>query len=65
MSWTSWSPPAMTPSHYQIFRQLLRGLRFVPRVLIADKLASYGVAHRRLIPSCGTGVAAILRATEF
>jgi putative transposase len=23
----------------------------VPRVLITDKLASYGVAHRRLIPS--------------
>jgi putative transposase len=35
----------------RFFRRLLRGLRFVPRVLITDKLASYGVAHRGLIPS--------------
>jgi putative transposase len=35
----------------RFFRKLLRGLRCVPRVLITDKLASYGVAHRRLIPS--------------
>jgi hypothetical protein len=33
------------------FRMLLRGLRFVPRIQVTDKLASYGVAHRRLIPS--------------
>jgi putative transposase len=33
----------------RFFRKLLRGLRFVPRVLVTDKLASYGVAHRRLI----------------
>jgi len=26
-------------------------LEYVPRVLVTDKLASYGVAHRRLIPS--------------
>ncbi|MGB8201542.1 MAG: DDE-type integrase/transposase/recombinase, partial [Pseudonocardiaceae bacterium] len=35
----------------RFFRKLLRGLRSVPRVLVTDKLASYGVAHRRLIPS--------------
>jgi putative transposase len=35
----------------RFFRKLLRGLRCVPRVLVTDKLASYGVAHRRLIPS--------------
>jgi putative transposase len=35
----------------RFFRKLLLGLRSVPRVLITDKLASYGVAHRRLIPS--------------
>ncbi len=35
----------------RLFRQLLRGLRFVPRVVVTDKVASYGVAHRRLIPS--------------
>ncbi|MGH3711155.1 MAG: IS6 family transposase [Pseudonocardiaceae bacterium] len=35
----------------RFFRKLLTGSRSVPRVLITDKLASYGVAHRRLIPS--------------
>jgi hypothetical protein len=35
----------------RFFRKLLRGSRSVPRVLITDELASYGVAHRRLIPS--------------
>jgi putative transposase len=32
-------------------RKLLTGLRSMPWVLVTDKLASYGVAHRRLIPS--------------
>jgi putative transposase len=31
-------------------RKLLTRLRSVPRVLVTDKLASYGVAHRRLMP---------------
>ena len=31
----------------RFFRKLLKGLRYVPRVLVTDKLASYGVAHRR------------------
>ncbi len=35
----------------RFFRQLLRGLRFVPRVLVTDKPTSYLVAHRRLISS--------------
>jgi putative transposase len=35
----------------RFFRKLLTGLRFVPRVLVTDKLASYGVAHRRLMRS--------------
>ena len=30
---------------------LLKGLRYVPRVLVTDKLASYQVAHRELLPS--------------
>jgi putative transposase len=34
----------------RFFRKLLTGLAYAPRVLITDKLASYGVAHRRLIP---------------
>jgi putative transposase len=33
------------------FRTLLEGLCYVPRVLITDKLASYGVAHREMLPS--------------
>jgi putative transposase len=35
----------------RFFRTLLTGLEYLPRVMITDKLASYGVAHRRLIPS--------------
>jgi putative transposase len=35
----------------RFFRKLLRGLWSVPRVLVTDKLASYGVAHRRLMGS--------------
>jgi transposase-like protein len=34
----------------RFFRKLLKGLTYVPRVLVTDKLTSYGVAHRRLIP---------------
>jgi putative transposase len=32
----------------RFFRKLLTGWRSVPRVLVTDKLGSYGVAHRRL-----------------
>jgi putative transposase len=35
----------------RFFRKLLTGLRSVPRVLVTDKLASYRVAHRRLMRS--------------
>jgi putative transposase len=35
----------------RFFRKLLTGLRYVPRVLVTDKLASYGVAHRELMAS--------------
>ena len=35
----------------RFFRQLLKGLRYVPRVLVTDKLASYQVAHRVVMPS--------------
>jgi hypothetical protein len=35
----------------RFFRKLLKGLHYVPRVLITDKLASYPVAHRRLMRS--------------
>jgi putative transposase len=35
----------------RFFRTLLKGLRYVPRVIVTDKLASYQVAHRELLPS--------------
>jgi putative transposase len=34
----------------RFFRTLRTGLRSVPRVMVTDKLASDGVAHRRLMP---------------
>ncbi len=35
----------------KFFRKLLKGLAYVPRVLITDKLASYGAAQRDVLPS--------------
>jgi putative transposase len=35
----------------RFFGKLLKGLRYLPRVLVTDKLASYGVAHRELMAS--------------
>ena len=35
----------------EIFRRLLKGLRYVPRVIVTYQLASYQVAHRELVPS--------------
>ncbi|MQP33544.1 IS6 family transposase [Rhodococcus erythropolis] len=35
----------------RFFRKLLKGAEYVPRVIITDKLTSYGVAHRELMPS--------------
>src|SRR4029079_8639747 len=35
----------------RFFRQLLKGLRYVPRVIVTDQLASYQVAARDLLPS--------------
>ena len=34
----------------KFFRKLLNGLRYVPRVIITDKLKSYGVAKREILP---------------
>ena len=34
----------------RFFPKVLTGLEYVPRVLVTDKLASYEVARRRLIP---------------
>jgi putative transposase len=35
----------------KFFRKLLKGLTYVPRVIITDKLASYGAAKREILPS--------------
>jgi putative transposase len=35
----------------RLFRKLLKGLRYVPGVLVTEKLASYGVAHGERMPS--------------
>jgi len=35
----------------KFLRKLLKRLRYVPRVLITDKLASYGAAKRAVLPS--------------
>jgi putative transposase len=34
----------------RFFRKLLRGLRYVPRVIVTDKLRSYGAAKREILP---------------
>ena len=35
----------------RFFRRLLKGLRYVPRVIITDKLGSYAAAKKELLPS--------------
>jgi putative transposase len=40
-----------TKAATRFFRKLLTGLEYMPRVLVTDKLARSGAAHRRLIPS--------------
>jgi putative transposase len=35
----------------RFFKRLLVGLQYVPRVIVTDKLRSYGVAQRRLLPN--------------
>ena len=47
-------PGAVTPKHVgakKFFRRLLTGRRYVPRVLVTDKHASYGPAHSVVMPS--------------
>jgi putative transposase len=34
----------------KFFRKLLKGLMYVPRVIVTDKLKSYGAAERELLP---------------
>jgi putative transposase len=35
----------------RFFRKLLKGLRYVPRVIVTDKLKSYAVAQGEILPS--------------
>ena len=37
----------------KFFRKLLKGLTYVPRVVITDKLPSYGVSKREILPRVG------------
>jgi len=34
----------------KFFRKLLKGLTYVPRVIVTDKLKSYGAAKREILP---------------
>ena len=34
----------------KFFRKLLKGLMYVPRVIVTDKLKSYGAAKREILP---------------
>jgi putative transposase len=40
-----------TAAAVRFFRELLKQLAYVPRVIVTDKLRSYGAAHRTVMPS--------------
>lgn len=44
----------------RFFRKLLKGLRYAPRVIATDKLASYRAAHAEIMPMVGISIAKIL-----
>jgi len=37
----------------RFFRKLLKGLHYVPRLIVTDRLGSYGAARRECLPSVG------------
>ena len=39
-----------TKAARRFFRKLLRGLQYAPRVIVTDKLKSYGAAKRKVLP---------------
>jgi DDE domain len=49
-STSSFRPDATAKVAKRFFRRLLKGLQYVPRVIVTDKLRSYGVAQRQLLP---------------
>ena len=44
------SPRLGRPAAKQFFRKLLKGLQYVPRVIVTDKLRSYAAAKRGMLP---------------
>ena len=40
-----------TKAAKRFFRKLLKGLRYVPRIIVTDKLGSYSAAHKEVMPS--------------
>jgi putative transposase len=40
-----------TSAAKRFFRKLLKGLQYVPRTVVTDRLGSYGAACRDLLPS--------------
>jgi transposase-like protein len=51
--------PRDTKAATRFFRKSLNGLEYVPRVLVTCKLASYGLARRRLMPVVGASLAGV------
>ena len=43
----------------RFFRKLLKGLQYVPRVIVTDKLRIYAAVKREIMPGVSTGKAAI------
>jgi transposase-like protein len=41
---------AQTKAAKRFFRKLLKGLHYVPRVIVTDTLKSYGAAKREILP---------------
>jgi putative transposase len=51
MSWTFSCNGIVKAAAKKFFRKLLKGLKYVPRVMVTDKLKSYEAAKREIIPS--------------
>ena len=45
-----------TKAAKRFIRKLLKGLCYVPRVTVTDKLGSYGAAKREILPSIGRDI---------
>src|SRR5215472_15782708 len=45
-----WDRPISIVRRLEVHDQLLKGLAYVPRVIITDKLKSYGAAEQEILP---------------